>query len=177
MSNFIKNRRIFTSKGAPAALINDVTTLKNNERKVLYFTEINSDSGTITIPTGATIVLNQFPYGVDALVSTISNSFPTGDNPVTAGSAVVDVTSFDASGNFVLDGIPSSYPVALIYVLKIKDEDWSNLNINNIIEYYDDSKLDKFYGTTYDITNVSCLTAAEYAALGTPDANTIYFIV
>ena len=46
----------------------------------------------------------------------------------------MDVTSFDSSGNYVLSGTPSSYPVALIYWLKISAADYPNLDINNIIE-------------------------------------------
>ena len=97
-----------------------VTTLENNEFKIVYYSEINGSSGTITKPTGSTIMLDQFYGGIDAFVSTISGGKPTGEFPQTAGGVVVDVTSFDASGNFVLSGTPSAYPCALIYTIKIK---------------------------------------------------------
>ena len=105
----------------------------SNEYKVAYYQEINATSGTITIPTGATILLNQLAGGADALVSTI-DVVPTGSLPQTAGGVQVDVTSFDGSGNWVLSGTPSSYPVALIYWLKISGADYSNLTPVNIIE-------------------------------------------
>ncbi len=38
------------------------------------------------------------------------------------------------------------------------------------------TKISKATGATYTLNSVSCLTAAEYAAI-TPDANTLYFIV
>ena len=39
------------------------------------------------------------------------------------------------------------------------------------------TKLSKHDGTTYDTNAIQTLTAAEYAAIGTPDASTLYFIV
>ena len=139
MSTAIKYKRIFNSSssagGISPADAARITTLENNEYKVAYFTEINSDTGTIITPAGATILLDQFSGGVDAYVSTISSSQPTGNNPITAGSVVVDVSSFDALGNYTLSDIPSTYPVALIYILKIKAKDWINLDTDNILEW------------------------------------------
>ncbi len=119
-----------------SAFLSRITTLENNEYKVAYFASVSASSGTITIPTNATILTDQFPAGVDALVSTINSGQPTGFNPQTGGGALVDVASFDTGGNYVLTGTPSAYPVAIIYVLKIKSKDFSNLTIANIIEYY-----------------------------------------
>lgn len=121
--------------GNITALTARVVILENNVYKVAYFASVNAASGTITIPTGATILTDQFPGGVDALVSTISVGQPTGINPVTGGGTTVDVTSFDALGNFVLNGTPSAFPVAIIYQLSIAAKDWSNLTTANILEY------------------------------------------
>lgn len=114
-------------------IINDLETLKGNEYKVTYFTEITAATGTINIPQGATILLDQFSGGVDAYVSTLDTGQPTGDFPTTGGGALVDVQSFDASGNYTLTGTPSNYPVAFIYVLKISAIDYSVLNLDNIL--------------------------------------------
>ena len=43
-------------------------------------------------------------------------------------------------------------------------------------EYVDD-KISKNIGATYTTNNLTTVTQAEYDAIGTPDANTIYFIV
>jgi hypothetical protein len=136
MNSLLKNsKKIFTDvSGADSGLTNRVITLEDNEYKITYFTEISNSAGTITIPTGATILLDQFQSGIDAYVSTIQNSQPTGDFPKTSGGATVDVTSFDALGNYTLSGTPNSYPVALIYILKIKAKDYSNLNITKILD-------------------------------------------
>lgn len=111
-----------------------VVVLEDNEYKITYFTEINTATGTIIIPTGATILLDQLFSGIDAYVSTIQNGQPTGDFPKTGGGVTVDVSSFDALGNYTLTGTPSSFPVALIYVLKIKAVDYSILDITKILD-------------------------------------------
>lgn len=137
----IKNSKIVSPPGGGGTIDPTIetrlSTLEDNESKVAYFVEINASSGTITKPTGSTILLNQFPGGVDAYVSTISSGQPTGENPVTSAGVLVDVTSFDASGNFTLSGTPSAYPVALIYIIKIPAASWSNLTVDNILEEED----------------------------------------
>jgi nitrogen fixation protein len=131
----VKNpKKIFSQAGADPALSNRVTNLENNEYKILYFQTISSATGTITKPTGATILLDQFYSGGDALVETLSNGQPTGQSPLTIGGTVVSVTSFDTSGNYVLSGTPSAYPVALVYIFKIKAIDLPNLNMTNIMQ-------------------------------------------
>ena len=112
-----------------------ITTLENNEYKITYFAEISATTGTITKPIGSTILLDQFYGGVDAFVSTISGGKPTGEFPVTAGGVLVDVTSFDASGNFVLSGTPSAYPCALIYTIKISNANYASIDLEYVIEY------------------------------------------
>ena len=133
-SSQIKNpRKIFSQAGGDSSLPARVTTLENNYFKIIYYASISSDTGQITIPTGATVLLDQFESGADAYVSTIVNSQPSGSFPQTAGGVNVDVTSFDASGNYTLSGVPSAYPVALIYLLKIKAKDMGNLTLANEI--------------------------------------------
>ncbi len=119
--------------GTDTALDSRVTNLENNEYKILYFETISSSTGTITKPTGATILLDQFYSGGDAIVETLSNGQPTGQSPLTVGGSVVSVSSFDTSGNYTLSGTPSSFDVALVYIFKIKAVDYSNLYIANIM--------------------------------------------
>lgn len=130
----IKNsRRIFTTAGGDPSLPDRVIYLENNEYKILYFQSISAATGTITKPTNSTILLDQFYEGGDAIVETLVNGQPSEQSPVTAGGAVVSVSSFDASGNYTLSGTPSSYPVALVYILKIKAVDYQNLVTANIM--------------------------------------------
>jgi hypothetical protein len=128
------NSEATTRGNADIALGNRINTLENNEFKVLYYAEINTTTGTITKPTNSTIILNDFPEGLDAVVETIINGEPSGVSAVTAGDTPITISSFDTSGNYTLSGIPSAYPVALIYVLKIKSIDYVNLTFDNIIE-------------------------------------------
>jgi len=110
-----------------------ITYLENNEYKITYWEEISTDSGTITKPTGSTIILDGFMAGVDALVETIVNGKPSGQSPVTGGGAYVTVSSFDVAGNYTLSGTPSSVPVALLYVITISGVDYQNLNNDFVI--------------------------------------------
>lgn len=136
MSNIIKKRRVITSGTSssssgggtdPADKIR-LTNLENNEYKLTYWQAISSSSGSVSKPTGSTIILDSFMEGIDALVETISNGEPTGLSPVDAGNNYVAVTSFDTSGNYTLSSIPTSYPVALIFIITIKAVDYVNVN-------------------------------------------------
>ncbi len=111
-----------------------ITNLENNESKILYYEAINSTTGTITKPTNTTIFLNDFPQGYDAVVETIVNGEPTGQIAKTSGGTPITVSSFDTSGNYTLSSTPSSFPIALLYVLRVKALYMSNLTFDNIIE-------------------------------------------
>ena len=135
MSSKINYKRVWST--SDAGLTFRVSTLENNEYKVTYFESVSAATGTITNPAQSTILLDQFFSGIDAYVSTIVNGQPTGILPQTGGGAPVDVSSFDALGNYTLTGTPSAFPVAIIYILKIKSIYYSNLNIDNILDLED----------------------------------------
>ena len=135
MSSKINYKRVWSP--SDAGLTSRVSTLENNEYKITYFESVSAATGTITNPAQSTILLDQFFSGIDAYVSTIVNGQPTGILPQTSGSTPVDVSSFDALGNYTLTGTPSAFPVAIIYILKIKSIYYSNLNINNILDLED----------------------------------------
>lgn len=121
------------SGGMTPAELARLEYLETNEYKITYWASIATNSGTITKPTGSTIILDSFASGVDALVETISNGQPTGYSPVTGGGAYVTVSSFDASGNYTLSGTPSATPVALLYVITIPADQYQNLDLTKII--------------------------------------------
>lgn len=120
--------------GIDPSVLADIEKLKNNEYKITYFASISAAAGAITVPTGATILLDQFPGGIDGYISIIQNGQPTGKFPKDAAGNTLDVASFDAMGNYTLTGTPSAYPVAFIYTLKIKAIDYFNLTTANILE-------------------------------------------
>jgi hypothetical protein len=118
----------------------ELITVQNaigNEIEILYSQQVNAAAGAVTIPAGATILENQFAGGRDAFVSTSSSGQPTGNFPVTGAGTAIDVTSFDALGNFVLSGVPSVYPVIIVFPLAISFADFGNLNPDQIVEYWD----------------------------------------
>jgi len=117
-----------------SGITTDITNIKNYEFKILYYASINTGTGTITKPTNTDIILNDFPQGYDAVVETIVNGEPTGEIAKTAGGVPITVTSFDISGNYTISGTPSAFPIALLYVLKVKSQYMSNLTFDNIIE-------------------------------------------
>lgn len=120
---------------ALAPYLTEIDYLSQNEYKVLYYASVSASSGTITPPTGATILLDEI-QGNDALVSVLDGAGKvTFEPPTTALGAVVGVTSFNASGAYVLSGLPSPVPVGLVYVLKIAASNWQNLTTDNIIQY------------------------------------------
>lgn len=114
----LKYKRVF-SNGTDPSIPDRLIVLENNLYEITYFEEVSTPTGTITKPVGSTIKLDQLQGGVDAYVTTIASGQPTGEFPKTAGGITVDVTSFDALGNYILSGIPNAYPVAIIYVITI----------------------------------------------------------
>lgn len=150
----VKYKRIFSLVG-DVSIPDRVVYLENNEYKILYFQTINSTTGTITPPPQATILLDQFYEGGDAIVETLNNSQPTGQSPLTIGGAVVSVTSFNTAGNYVLSGTPVSFPVALVYILKIKGKDYQNLNVDNIMSMTTTETAPEVEWLSFDTTPVT----------------------
>lgn len=109
-------------------IVSDITDLENKNVKAVYFEQIDSgESGTITPPAGATIDLDEFGGGADALVSEMSAGFPTYDIASEADGTPITAT-LDSSGNWTISGTPSSYPVALIYAYTIAFADFDDSN-------------------------------------------------
>jgi len=101
------------------AIENRISTVEDKYVKALWFESIASGtSGSVTLPTGGSIVLDQWSAGVDALASTITDGVPTFESPKTAGETIITAT-MDASGNYTISDTPSSYPIAVIYVYKV----------------------------------------------------------
>jgi hypothetical protein len=116
--------------GSDPTLTGRVTALENKLLKVYYYAEITGISGTISKPQGATILLDQWANGEDALVCAI-----VGGKPDFKASTTY-VNTFDINGNFTLSGALPSNPAALIYVFEIKRIDFDTY-VNNafIIQY------------------------------------------
>ena len=92
-----------------------LTNLEDKYVRTTRFATISSGtSGTVTLPPDSTVVLDDFGGTTDAVISAMDSGRPTYTNAYTSSGAVV-ATTFDSSGNYVLSGTPTDYPVAIIY--------------------------------------------------------------
>ena len=90
--------------------------------RFLWYQEISSGtSGTITPPTGGTIVLDQWAAGIDAVTSKIGETGqrPSFESAKDASGNIITAT-LDGSGNWTISGTPSAYPIAICYVYDVK---------------------------------------------------------
>lgn len=71
-------------------------------------------SGSVALPSNASVVLNDFGGTVDAVVLQMAGGKPLKAPALTSLGAVVSAT-FDSSGNYVLSAAPAAYPVAIVY--------------------------------------------------------------
>lgn len=90
-------------------------TLGAKSVRTTRFVSIGSGtSGTVTLPSNATVILDDFGGTVDAVVTQISGGKPT-QIPALTSTGVVVATTFNGSGNWAFSGTPVSYPVAIVY--------------------------------------------------------------
>jgi len=137
MSSTLKqNKRIFTSGGAgDPSIPARVTVLEDNEYKVTYYEIISGASGSLTLPTGATINAGEFGLSGNCVLSKIDGSNkPTFESPQTSGGTIVTASLNETTGAWVASGTYTDTNVALIYSIKIKAINYSNLTYDNIIE-------------------------------------------
>jgi hypothetical protein len=94
-------------------------TLNASEKIVAgYFASVSAASGTIAYPKGSTFLPDSFQDLEDALVSTLSAGKPT-FNAATSSGGSRCIASLDANGAYSISPVPSAYPVAIIYRVKI----------------------------------------------------------
>jgi len=117
--------------------------------------------------------LDQFYSGGDAIVETLVNGQPSGQSPLTSSGSVVSVSSFDVNGNYTLSSTPSSFDVALLYILKIKAIDYGNIVKANELNREEEGVVK--INATQTLTNkriTQRVTTITSSATPTPNANT-----
>ncbi len=130
----IRNPKKVFSQGIAGSVANSVTILSNNVYKIAYYEIISGTSGTLTLPTGATINSGEFG-GSNCVLSEIDGSNkPTFVTPLTAGGAVVTSTLNASTGAWVKSGVTLSSNVALIYSVNVNALNYVNLNNFYIID-------------------------------------------
>lgn len=126
---------IFNKPDFGGALSLRVETLENNEQIYQLFGYVGtSTTGTVTIPTGATI-FDVYNDGIlDAiLVEADINQKPTTKNSTNSNGEIVQVTSLNNNGDYVLDSIPTENSCLLFYI-KIQALNISNIPLSSIVE-------------------------------------------
>jgi len=159
-------RKIHSQSGGDPSLPTRVTNLENNEYKVTYYEIISGASGSITIPTGATINAGEFGLSGNCILSKIDGSNkPTFESPKTSGGTIVTASLNETTGAWVASGIYTDSSVALIYSIKIKAVYYSNLTYNNIIETVELTDFPISQSITNGITNKTPSEDAVFDAL------------
>lgn len=155
----VKNpKKLYSQLGGDPTLPSRVTTLENNEYKITYYEIISGASGSLTLPTGATINAGEFGLSGNCILSKIDGSNkPTFESPKTSGGTIVTASLNETTGAWVASGTYTDANVALIYSIKIKAIYYSNLTYNNIIETVNLNGITKFSYTdaSNGITSVS----------------------
>lgn len=85
-----------------------------NVRSTRFISVGSGTTGTVSLPASSSVVLDDFGGTVDAIITGESGGRPNFSAAVSAGGTVI-ATTFNSSGDYVLSGTPSSYPVDLIY--------------------------------------------------------------
>lgn len=123
-----------TFQDAIEKLDGNVGSLSNEVIRTTRFESISTNTGTATLPTGSTVVLDDFGGGIDAVITTISGGRPTFENAYSAAGAIITST-FDATGNYVLSAVPSAYPVAIIYRVRQALSDYNGADASIVGEF------------------------------------------
>jgi len=114
-----------------------LAVLEGQDEIYEIYESINAGAGAAAIPVNATVLLNRYPAAGDALITQLDGNGRPIDEPARTAGGVVITTTFDAGGNWVLSGVPTAYPVALIYQVSIDRQYASNISIAQIVDKFE----------------------------------------
>lgn len=116
-------------------LANRIDSLEGTLYEYEIFENITTGTaGTVTIPTGATIRLDQYIEGQDCLIAkTDSQGRPVDDIAREADGTPITGT-LDSAGNYTISGTPEAYPVAIIYQVAVSGQDIGNIDLDQIVD-------------------------------------------
>lgn len=151
-----------------------ITVLENNEYKVTYYEVISGTSGSLTVPSQATINAGEFGLSGNAILSKIDGSNkPTFQSPTTSAGVVVTASLNVSTGAWTASGTYTDANVALIYSIKIKAVYYSNLTYNNIIETVNLNGITKFSYTDTVLGTATSGTGNQFSKSVLIPANTV----
>lgn len=180
MANFfidlLKGEPLLLADNLPSnsgATIIDLQTrlhkLENNEYKVTYFETIDisvTTTGSVTIPTGASIEENEFGGSGASVLSTLTGSgFPTFETPTDSSGNTI-TANLATNGSYTASDLYADDDLALIYKVKIKGEDFQNLTSDNILDFFNTD--DKFVTTGSVENNILSLEKNDRTTISVP---------
>ncbi len=114
-------------------ILERVDLIEHTEVKVEIFQSITTATGTVTIPTGSSIVLDEYEEGTDCLVSKLDTTGrPNGEQAEdSTGSNIV--STLDTGGNYALTAEPAAYPVGIIYIISCPLDSYDNITSESIL--------------------------------------------
>lgn len=129
--------------------------LENNEYKVTYFEIIDASAGTsgsFSLPTNTTLYENSWEG--NAFLSTINgDSYPDGKTPKESDGTPISANINVLGGTANWSGTNTyADPIAIIFQLTVLGKDLNNLNIDNVLDFYNtDIKYDniKMFGEDF----------------------------
>lgn len=168
-TSVIKNsKKIFTSPGGVSdpSIPPRVTILENNEYKITYYEIISGTSGSVLLPGGSTINAGEFGLSGNAILSKINGTNkPTFESPLTSGGTIVTASLNVTTGAWVTSGTYTDANVALIYSIRIKAVNYSNLTYNNIVGDPEEIGTEKIVNKSDSFTASSSTTYSSTKAL------------
>ena len=99
-----------------------LATMEDTVHEYEIFESIGSGTtGTVTKPTHGTIILDQYQGLADCLILKMDSGRPI-DEVAKTGAGVAITATFNVAGAYVMSGIPSAYPVAIVYQLQLAEK-------------------------------------------------------
>ena len=118
-------------------------TVEGEILEIEIFENITADTGTVTIPAGAGIILDQYENAGDCLITRTDGNGKPVDEPARDSGGNIITGTFDIAGNYTLSGTPAGYPVSILFQIQIPLKDLANVPIQNIVNTSKLSNSDK----------------------------------
>jgi len=118
-----------------------IRTLENKDVRAEFYeqlTAVEGVSGTITLPTGATLLVDSWQDSYEGVVTTITDGqLPDQDFAREADGTIITVDYLDngdGTADYTLSGTPSAWPVAILYEYSVAWVDYDiTKDLNNLI--------------------------------------------
>lgn len=155
---------LFNQSGLAAQHEYRISNLENAKTIYqLYEFVGQSETGTITIPAEASIY-DVYQDGVlDAIVvEADQNNRPTNTNSLNESGTIVQVTSVDSNGDYILDSTPIKSSCVLYFII-INDIYKSNVPLANIVDSFSFYDLAKFLRVTSSGDDAGIISLTQFS--------------